>query len=106
MPSQELRVGYESDLTIRHAANMRELIAGGLVPRADIVLDINPDAAVDLSFVQLVASARRHAASVGSAISLAQPAGPKLREVLDRGGFVEGAATEDLSFWFHVENAQ
>lgn len=106
MPSQELKIGYESDLTIRHAAQVKELIATSLGGGADILLAVNPDAATDLSFVQLVTAARRHAESEGGTISLAEPASPKLRDVLRRGGFIEGAAPDDLKFWFHSENAQ
>lgn len=34
--------------------------------------------------------------------------GAKLRDVLDRGGFIDGASAsaEDLKFWLHSENAQ
>ena len=106
MPSQELKVGYDSDLTIRHAAEVMEVIAGGLGVKAEVRLTVNPDAAVDLSFVQLMTSARRHAASEGGTISLAEPASPKLRDVLRRGGFIEGATPDDLNFWFHSEKAQ
>lgn len=106
MPNQEVKVGYDSDLTIRHAADVKSLIAGGLDEASRASLAVNPDAAVDLSFVQLVASARRQASDAGGAITLTEPAGPKLREILQRGGFIEGASPEDLKFWFHSENAQ
>lgn len=106
MPNQEVKVGYGSDLTIRHAAEVMGLIADSLVEGSEMSLAVNPDAAIDLSFVQLLASARRHASDAGGAITLAEPAGPKLREILQRGGFIEGASPEDLKFWFHSENAQ
>lgn len=106
MPSQELKVGYDSDLTIRHATELMKQISGGLREGSGLSLSVNPDAAVDLSFIQLVTSARHHVSDAGGELTLSTPAGPKLREILQRGGFVEDAPAEDLQFWFHSENAQ
>jgi MFS superfamily sulfate permease-like transporter len=57
-------------------------------------LDAVTDA--DLTFVQLVESARRSAASEGKSFAVT-PAPDSLRELLERGGFV--SSPEDRSFW-------
>lgn len=105
MPSQDLRLGFDTDLTIRHAAPIKQALADGLRAQPVLQLSLNPDAAVDLSFLQLVASARAHAKMAGGELSFAEPAGPKLRDVLGRAGFIEGAPAEDLKFWLHSETA-
>lgn len=103
MPSQDLKLGFDSDLTIRHAAPIKQAIADGLLTQQKLALALNPEAAVDLSFVQLVSAARAHAQASGGELSFAEPAGPKLHDVLQRAGFIEGARAEDLKFWFHQE---
>ena len=105
MPSQDLRLGFDSDLTIRHAAPIKQAIANGLRAQSNLKLALNPDAAVDLSFVQLVAAARLHAEAAGRELSFTQPAGPRLHDVLNRAGFIEGVPAEDLKFWLHSETA-
>lgn len=106
MPGPDLKLGYDADLTIRQAARIKEMLAQALTGDPIMRMDINPDAAVDLSFVQLTAAARQHAKTAGGGLSLVAPAGGKLRDVLTRAGFVEGADAEELKFWFHLENAQ
>lgn len=106
MPSQHLKIGFEADLTIRNAAAIKAMLVERLQVERSVSLDLNHDAAVDLSFVQLVAAARIRQRNIGGELSLAEPAGPKLRDVLRRGGFIDGASTDDLKFWLHSENAQ
>ena len=106
MPGLDLKLGFDTDLTIRHAVRIKAVLAEGLSGQSEVRLAINPDAAVDLSFVQLASAARQHAETAGGALSLAEPAGAKLRDALDRGGFIDGASAEDLKFWLHSENAQ
>lgn len=106
MPSQHLRIGFDTDLTIRNAAAIKATLVESLEKDRDVSLALNPDAAVDLSFVQLITAARLSAQTSGGALALAEPAGPMLRGVLSRAGFIEGASAEDLKFWLHSENAQ
>jgi len=105
MPSQDLKLGFDTDLTIRHAVPIKQAIADGLRDQPKLTLALNPDAAVDLSFVQLISSARAHAKMSGGELSFSEAAGPKLRDVLGRAGFIEGAPAEDLKFWLHSETA-
>ena len=106
MPSQPLKIGFDTDLTIRNAAAIKATLAERLLVERSVSLELNPDAAVDLSFVQLVSAARIRQRHVGGELALAEPAGSRLRDVLQRAGFLEGAPAEDLKFWLHSENAQ
>jgi hypothetical protein len=55
------------------------------------------NAVIDLTFVQLIESARRTARETGAAFALATPAAGQLRETLERGGFL--ASADDQEFW-------
>lgn len=106
MPSQHLRIGFETDLTIRHAAAIKAALVERLEESRSLSIEINPDAVADLSFLQLVSAARLFAQMSGGELTLAEPASPTLRNVLLRAGFMDGASAEDLRFWLHSENAQ
>lgn len=106
MASPPLRLGYDTDLTIRNAAAIKTALVERFQQDSKINLEFNPAAAVDLSFVQLLAAARLSARNSGGELTLTAPASPMLRDVLSRGGFIDGASPGDLKFWLHSENAQ
>jgi anti-anti-sigma regulatory factor len=62
-----------------------------------IRLDLSAVADVDLTFVQLVESARRYAASEGKDFTVSNPPPDALRDLLERGGFL--ATQADRAFW-------
>lgn len=76
----------------------RELLQGLQQNRA-VELQLGSAADIDLTFVQLVESARRYAAAEGKTVALSEPATPGFREILQRGGFLAAAA--DRAFWLH-----
>lgn len=106
MPSQHLRIGFDTDLTIRNAAAIKAVLIEHLQENRTVSLELNPAAAADLSFIQLLSAARLSARTSGGELTLSEPASPMLRDVLSRAGFIEGASAEDLKFWLHSENAQ
>jgi anti-anti-sigma regulatory factor len=85
------------ELTIKSASDLRERLLTSLDGSADVRVDIAPDIVVDLTFVQLIESARRTARAAGCDLRLAAPAAGQLRETLERGGFL--AAPEQSEFW-------
>src|ERR1700761_191386 len=88
---------YDGDLTIRTMGGCREALVSALAESPAVTLSIAEDAAVDLTFVQLIEAGRRTAAQDGRALALAGPAAGSLHEVLRRGGFLETA--ENREFW-------
>jgi hypothetical protein len=70
-----------------------------------VCLVLPEDVAVDLSFIQLIESARRHAEILGKTIRLAKPAGETIRRVLERGGFLSQSTPDASGFWLHEEAA-
>jgi ABC-type transporter Mla MlaB component len=71
-----------------------------------ICLDLTAAGNIDLSILQLIEAARRHAANGGAAVTLSQPAASALAGLLDRTGFLAAASPADITFWFHGELPQ
>ena len=100
MPEAQVEFGiieFVGELTIRTIADAHQRLSAALAESSVVKAEVAADAAVDLSFVQLLESARRTARETGVAFDLATPAAGQLREALERGGFL--AAPEDRGFW-------
>lgn len=88
---------YGGDLTIRAMGGRQEALASALADNPTVLLSVAEDAAIDLTFVQLIEAGRRTALDAGRTLALAKPAAGSLHEVLRRGGFLETA--ESREFW-------
>lgn len=71
-----------------------------------VVLELDDGADADLSFVQLVESARVAAAQAGGRMALARPAAGAVLSVLERGGFLDPAFPERTAFWTGTETCR
>lgn len=90
-------------LTIKNILAVQELILDHLDNNSAAILDIDEEAQVDLSFVQLVTAARKHAESRAGRLLLARPAARDLYDVLKRGGFLDEMTPDAAHFWLHQE---
>jgi hypothetical protein len=90
-------------LSIRNVSDLRANIISALDSNERIVFEIPAGAEADLSFVQLVESARRQAKALGKSLTLSSPVGERLLKLLERAGFVEAFTAEDAKFWLHKE---
>jgi hypothetical protein len=90
-------------LTIREIQTIHGLITKAFLERDNLSLDFSDDVPVDISFVQLIESARLYADSNRKRISLSRPAGENIRRVLERGGFLSGVGPDTRRFWLHEE---
>ena len=90
-------IEFVGELTIKTIADAHRDLAAALAASDAVKAQVAEDATVDLTFVQLLQSARRTAREAGAAFGLAAPAAGQLRETLERGGFL--AAPEDQEFW-------
>lgn len=90
----ELRLA--GPFTIRNIAELHKALQAALASGNDLSIDLPGDAAADISFVQLLASARVSARAAGHDIRLKNGASGPLLDVLERGGFL---ATDDTAFW-------
>lgn len=95
--SASLTVELTGELTIRTVGDAHARLCEALLAGSPVLAHIAPDANVDLTFVQLIESARRSATEADVAFALAAPAAGALLEVLNRGGFVETAGQR--AFW-------
>lgn len=92
-----------ASLTIKNILAVQELILEAMNNNTTTILDIGEDAQVDLSFVQLVTAARKHAESKAGQVLLARPAAGDLYDVLKRGGFLDEMTPDTAHFWLHQE---
>jgi hypothetical protein len=97
--SKTSSVELSGELTIRSINDVRARMIDALDGRAQVTAKIADDAVVDLTFVQLMESARRSAREGGKGLCLAAPASGMLLETLQRGGFLTGDDTARRDFW-------
>ena len=95
----------DHECAIQDIQALHGLILEAFARSDHVCLAVPEDAAVDLSFIQLIESARRHAGRQGRTIRLARPAGRNVRRVLERGGFLSRSAPDAFRFWLHEEAA-
>ena len=91
--------------TIREIAEIHQQLLQAFAGTSRLCLDIDDEALVDLSFVQLIESARRYAEANGKTLLLARPVGANVGALLERCGLSAGAAGHSARFWFHEEAA-
>jgi ABC-type transporter Mla MlaB component len=89
-------------LTVRLAKRIRARIIEALGQFPSVTIDCSGATEVDLSFIQLILSARKSASASAKTLSLAQPADGALLEALRQAGLVAPADREpvaDQTFW-------
>ncbi|GEO85536.1 MULTISPECIES: STAS domain-containing protein [Alphaproteobacteria] len=91
---------------IRNISNIHSEISSALSSSPALTLDLADVPDVDLSFVQLLESARLQASLEGKQLTLSQPASGTLLDVLRRAGVIETASPEDAQFWLHKGSVQ
>lgn len=96
-------VKLSDSLSIRDANVVHEQLKTALSEADSVELFIPSDAEVDLSFVQIVESARLEADVAGKTLELAAPAENAVRSIIERGGFLTAGGNGDRSFWTHEE---
>lgn len=92
-----------NSLTIKTIVAVQEIILEHLANNATTILSIEAEAQVDLSFVQLLTAARKHAETHAGGLVLARPAAGDLYDVLKRGGFLDEMTPDAAHFWLHQE---
>jgi len=88
---------FVGELTIKTIAGAHERLVEAFGASSAVRAQVAENAVIDLTFVQLIESARRTARETGAAFALATPAAGQLRETLERGGFL--ASADDQEFW-------
>lgn len=99
-------INLPSKLNIKTIFDIQNIISEKISSERALTIHVPDDCDVDLSFIQLIESARIRAKSSGVTLNLAQQANAQVRSVLERGGFVAGFSEEDEKFWFHGKAQQ
>ena len=90
-------------LNIKNISDIHKVVLSSLSNNKETRLALDADAQVDLSFVQLMETARIFAEQQGKSLALASPAGGALLDVLRRGGFLDDLSPDAAKFWLHQE---
>lgn len=93
-------------LTVRRVEQLGGELRAALSQSSILTLDVYDAPEADLSFVQLVESARKTASRAGGQVKLARPAEGALLAVLERGGFLNTTAPERSAFWTQTDTGQ
>jgi anti-anti-sigma regulatory factor len=86
-------------IDIRSIDNSFTKVKQAVADGASIEIDLTDVIDIDLTFLQLIESARRSASQAGAGIRLSQPAEGIILETLKRGGFLNDPADERARFW-------
>lgn len=92
--------------TIREAEHIKSLLLEALHEKQKIVVDCRAVDEVDLSFVQLVLSARKSAAAANKPLGVIPPPSGLMTDVLRSAGLLRSAdeaPADDQLFWFNKE---
>lgn len=86
-------------MTISNIGEAHEQLGALLREQQAVTVDVEDLTETDLTFVQLLESARRKAGENGARLSLNKPAAGALLEVLRRGGFLDDDTSYRAQFW-------
>jgi anti-anti-sigma regulatory factor len=92
-------ISFVGDVTVSNITQAHDELGAVLRQDGPVVVDIDGVSETDLTFVQLLESARRKAAETGRDLTLRHPAGGAVLEVLRRGGFLDKETSERAQFW-------
>ncbi|WP_297509132.1 STAS domain-containing protein [uncultured Caulobacter sp.] len=97
---------FSDDVTVANIAVAYDRICSVFECDGDVEIDVDELGEADLTFVQLLESARRAAAEEGRRLDLSRPAHGALLQVLQRGGFLDPEDRDRSEFWLHGANSQ
>lgn len=106
-PSHAVDLGIEP--SIKTVAELRDRLITAIAENDTVVVSANKATSIDISVLQLLASAHKSAGAAGKTISLHAPNDGALRQALQRSGFVGPAGeplTREGNFWIHTPAAK
>ena len=101
-------VDLGTDPSIRIAGELRDRLNAAIARHDSVVVSGDAVASVDISILQLLASAHRSASAAGKTISIRAPAEGALRAALVRAGFVDAQGmplAAEGDFWTRFPHA-
>ncbi|MBU4435619.1 MAG: STAS domain-containing protein [Alphaproteobacteria bacterium] len=99
LSDDHLPVYFSDDVTILNIDKAYLELSAAFLQEKPVILDISGVTETDLTFVQMIESARRQAAASGRDLVLSRPAEGAVLEVLRRGGFLDDDVCNRAEFW-------
>lgn len=103
------KVDLGIDPSIKTVAELRDRLITALAENDSVVVDAGKAQSVDISVLQLLASAHRSANAAGKQISLSAGKSGVLQQALQRAGFLSAAGepqTREGAFWIPSSGAK
>jgi anti-anti-sigma regulatory factor len=94
------------EMTILQIETAHGDLLAALKENSNVAIDISDVVESDLTFIQLIESARAYAASNDGELTLSAPVSASLRQILERGGFLDDAGSERTQFWLQGAMSQ
>ena len=97
------RLAFVDTATIRDMPRIHAVLCDALSANQELTIDCAAVTEIDLSFIQLILSARKSAAAAGKRIAVIPPDGTLLTDLLVRAGLLASAEetrSGEQSFWF------
>lgn len=91
--------------TMREIEGVRSTIIEAFQIQRELELDVSQIANADLSFLQVVESARKLASAQGKGLRLTAPATPFIAALLDRAGFLADGNSDIREFWLNGDGS-
>ncbi|OJT96667.1 MAG: hypothetical protein BGN83_12395 [Rhizobium sp. 63-7] len=98
-----IKIDIPARANIRNIAETHTAVLASLLEAQAVEIDLSDCNDVDLSFLQMIESARVYAQSAGKTVKLSSPADGVVLETLKRAGFLDEITPEDARFWLHRE---
>ena len=92
-------IPFVGDVTVSNITQAHDELGAALRQDGPVVADLSAVTEIDLTFIQLIESARRKAVETGRNLTLRHPASGAVLEVLLRGGFLHDATSDRARFW-------
>jgi ABC-type transporter Mla MlaB component len=102
-PSKDAIVEIAGPADIRSIEAIHRRLLAAMQSANAIVVDLTQAADADITLIQLLETARRHASVNAKRLTLSVPAAGDLRDQLERGGFLAGA--DGRAFWLQRTEA-
>ena len=90
-----------ASVTVATAISFARDVGDALARSDALALDLADLHEVDLSFLQIVHATRACAGRTKKVVRLVRAAPPAVKALLERAGFLDPPAREDLAFWFN-----
>lgn len=109
MSTETATIALDGDLTVRAATRIQSTLTEALAKGRHVTLDCRDAERADLTFLQLVLTARASAEAAGGALRLVSPKGKAVAEAACRAGLAGpncADGTGDDAFWLDHPNGE